>query len=145
MAIVEFDPLPFRINPGGRDIIGFDGIESVTTRLDGLLYLADRAVTLEWSGTQTIQRVSLDRLGTDKNPLPLEEFQLPFSRIAGAWVLGGWWRPRLELRARHDGDLDGVPSTRGVTLSLRIRLRDRALASEVAAEILARVSNDSHL
>lgn len=135
---MSFDPLPFRIDPGGRDIIGFDGIESVTTRLDGFLYLTDRAVALEWSGKQTIQRVSLDRVGTDVDDLPLEEFELPFARITGAWVLGGWWRPRLELRARHDGDLDGVPSTRGVTLSLRIRGRNRELARAIAAEILSR-------
>ena len=132
--------LPFRLHPTGRDTIGFERIESVSYRLSGLLRLADQGVILEWTGTRTTQQVSLDKIGTDVDQLPLECFELPFGRIAGAWVIGGWWRPRFELRARQDEDLNGVPSTRGVTLSLRIHRRDRGLAHAIASEIAARVA-----
>ncbi len=137
------DPLPFRLHPTGRDTIGFEGIESVSYRLDGNLLLSDASVTLEWTGIRTTQQVSFDKVGTDDDALPLEWFDLPFERIAGAWVIGGWWRPRLELRARGLDDFNGVPSARGVTLALRIRRRDRGLARAIASEIAARVATVS--
>lgn len=137
---MSLDPLPFRLHPTGSDTIGFEGIESVSYRLNGLLRLADRSVTLEWTGTRTTEQVSLDKVGTDVDKLPLQWFELPFGRIAGAWVIGGWWGPRLELRARGFDDLDGMPSKRGVTLRLRIQRRDRGLARAIALEIEARAA-----
>lgn len=137
---MPLDPLPFRLHPPGRDTIGFDGIASVSYRLTGWLRLTDQCVTLEWAGTRTTEQVSLDKIGTDVDDLPLEWFDLSFGRIACAWVTGGWWRPRLELRAREPDDLDGVPSTRGVTLALRLQRRDRAVAGAIASEIEARVA-----
>lgn len=137
---MSLNPLPFRLHPHGSDTIGFEGIESVSYRLDGLLRLADQSVTLEWTGTRTTEQVSLDKIGTDVDKLPLDWFELPFRRIAGAWLIGGWWRPRLELRARGYDDLAGVPSRRGVTLRLRIHRRDRGLARAIASEIEARVA-----
>ena len=137
---MPLDPLPFRLRPTGSDTIGFEGIESVSYRLNGLLRLAKQSVTLEWTGTRTTEQVSLDKFGTDVDELPLQWFELPFGRIAGAWVIGGWWAPRLELRARGHDDLNGMPSKRGVTLRLRIHRRDRDLARAIASEIEARVA-----
>lgn len=137
---MSLNPLPFRLHPTGRDTIGLEGIASVSYRLSGFLRLADQGVALEWTGTRTTEQVSLDRIGTDLDELPLERFELPFGRIAGAWVIGGWWRPRFELRAWGSADLNGVPSTRGVTLPLRIHRRDRSLARAVALEITERVA-----
>ena len=134
------EPLPFRLNPTGRDTVAFEGIESVTYRLDGFLRLTDEGVTLEWSGTRRTEQVSLDKVGTDVVELPPDWLELPFTRIDGAWVLGGWWWPRIELRALALEDFDGVPAARGVTLSLRIQRRDRGLALEIASEIAARVA-----
>jgi len=137
---MPLNPLPFRLHPTGRDRIGFEGIESVSYRLSGLLRLADQSVILEWTGTRTTEQVSLDKVGTDVDQLPMEWFELPFGRIAGVWVVGGWWRPRLELRAREDSDFTGMPSSRGVTLPLRIHRRDRGLARAIASAIDARVA-----
>jgi hypothetical protein len=137
---MPLNPLPFRLNPTGRDTLGFEGIESVSYRVDGLLRLADQSVTLEWTGTRTTEQVSLDKIGTDVDELPLEWLEVPFGRLAGAWVIGGWWWPRLELRARGVEDFDGVPATRGVTLRLRIHRRDRRLAHAIASEIEMRVA-----
>ena len=134
------DPLPFRLNPTGRDTLAFEGIESVSYCLDGFLRLADQGVTLEWAGTRTSEQVSLDRIGTRVVELPLEWVELPFQRLAAAWVIGGWWWPRLELRARSVEDFDEVPTARGITLRLRIHRRDRELARAVAAEIEAGVA-----
>ena len=136
-------PLPFRLTPTGRDTFAFEGIESVSYRLDGILYLADQSVTLEWTGTRRTEQVSLDKVGTVVDELPLEWLELPFDRLAAAWVIGGWWWPRLELRARGVEDFEGVPAARGITLRLRIHRRDRALALEIASEIEARVGEIS--
>jgi hypothetical protein len=137
---MSLHPLPFRLEAAGRDSVGFAGIESVSFRVDGLLQVTDEGITLEWTGTRTTDQVSFEKIGTDVEELPLEWVELPFERIAGAWLLGGWWRPRLELRARGFEDFDGVPAARGVTVSLRILRRDRALARALASEIATRTS-----
>lgn len=137
---MPLEPLPFRLHPTGRDTVGFEGVKSVSYRLTGLLHLTDTSVTLEWTGTRTTEQVSLDDIGTTVDQLPLEWFELPYQRIARVWVVGGWWRPRLDLRAHRGDDFAGVPATRGVTLSLRIHRRDRALARAIASEIEVRIA-----
>jgi hypothetical protein len=119
--------------------MGFNGIESVSHRADGILRVTERGVTLEWAEVQTVEEVSLDRVGTDVIELPPEWLELPSERIAGVWLVGGWWSPCLDLRACEMEDLEGVPGVRGVTLSLRIHRRDRALASAIAQAIASRI------
>jgi len=118
--------------------MGFGGIESVSHRADGILRVTEQGVALEWTEVQTVQQVSLDRVGTDVNELPPEWLELPSERIAGAWLVGGWWSPRLDLRAREIEDFEGVPGVRGVTLSLQIHRRDRPLARAIAQAIASR-------
>ena len=108
-------PLPFRLHEPGEDNMGAWGIESISYRADGLLHLTDQGVTLEWTETRTHEQVSIDRVGTDVETFPREGVDLSVSQLAGAWVAGGWWRPRLELRVRLAQDLEGVPGKRGVT------------------------------
>jgi hypothetical protein len=100
-----------------------------------LLTLIDDGVRLEWRQTQTTDLVSFRRIATDVEVLPLEWLELPFERIAGARIAGGWWRSRLELTVTDAADLEGVPGARGATLPLRIELLDRKLARAVAATI----------
>jgi hypothetical protein len=133
------DPLPFRLSVPGRDTIGFEGIKSVSYRADGLLHLHDEGITLEWTETRTIDEVSLENIGTNVDASAADGLEVPMSRLAGAWVIGGWWWPRLELRARGLEDFQYVPGVRGVTLSLRIHRRDRELARAIAREIEAGV------
>jgi hypothetical protein len=137
---MPLDRLPFRLHPTGRDTIDMDGVASVSYRLTGELRLSDECITLRWTGTRTVEQVTLDRVGTDVEDLPVEGFELPYDRIEGAWVTGGWWRPRLQLRTRSKEDLDGVPASRGVLLSLVIHRRDRGPAREIASEIEARAA-----
>lgn len=89
LGTMPLNPLPFRLSPTGRDTLAFEGIESVSYRFDGFLRLADQSVTLEWSGTRTTEQVSLDKIGTDVDEFPLEWLELPFRRLAAAWVIGG--------------------------------------------------------
>ncbi len=119
--------------------MGFRGIESVSHRADGILRVTEQGLTLEWAEVQTVQQVSLDRVGTEVNELPPDWLELPSECIAGAWVVGGWWSPRLDLRAREREAFDGVPGVRGVTLSLRIHRRHRPLASAIAQAIASRI------
>jgi hypothetical protein len=131
--------LPFRLSRPGWDSLGLSGIESVSHRADGLLRVTAEGVRLEWAEVQTVERLSLERVGTTVVELTPEWLELPFACIAGAWTTGGWWAPRLELRARELAHFDGVPGARGVTLPLRIHRRDRVLAVAIATEITRRV------
>jgi len=137
----RLDPLPFRLKRPGWDSMGFSGIESVSHRAGGILRLTEQGVTLEWAEVQTVQQVSLERVGTDVNELAPDWLELPSERIAGAWLVGGWWAPRLDLRAREIEDFEGMPGVRGVTLSLRIHRRDRPLASAIAQAIASRIES----
>ena len=129
--------LPFRLGSPGKDTIDIEGIKSVSYRADGLLHLTDDGIDLEWTETRTVDEVSLDGIGTRVSESAPEYLDLPMERIAGAWVIGGWWWPRLELRARGLDDFAEVPGSRGVTLRLRIHRRDRALAHDIAQQIRA--------
>ncbi len=133
-------PLPFRLKRPGWDSLAFSGIESVSHRADGILRLTEQGVTLEWAEVQTIEQVSLERVGTDVIELPPEWLELPNERLAGAWLTGGWWSPRLDLRARDAEDFEGVPGVRGVTLGLQIHRRDRPLAGAIARAIASRMA-----
>lgn len=132
-------PLPFRLSRPGWDAMDLSGIESVSHRADGLLYVTADGVRLEWAEVRTVERFSLERIGTRVVKLTPEWLELPDACIAGAWLAGGWWAPRLELRTRELAHLDGVPGARGVTLPLRIHRRDRALAGTIATEITRRI------
>jgi hypothetical protein len=133
-------PLPFRISSPGRDTLGLEGIKSVSYHADGMLQLNDGVLTMEWTETRTTEQVSLERIGTDVDAFPPEWLELPVDRLAGAWVIGGWWRPRLEVRVRAPEDLESVPGARGITVRLHIQRRDRRLAQAIASEIEGQVS-----
>ena len=115
--------------------MGLEGIKSVSYRADGVLQLHDGVLTLEWTETRTTEQVSLERIGTEVDAFPAEWLELPMDRLAGAWVIGGWWRPQLELRARAPEDVESVPAARGITVRLHIHRRDRRLAQAIASEI----------
>lgn len=137
---LPIDPLPCRLNASGKDTMDFLGVQSVSYRLDGILHVGDDGITLEWTGTRTTEEVSLTRVATEVDELPLEWLEMPMEQLTGATVLGGWWWPRLELRARALADFVDVPGARGVTLPLYIQRRDRALARRVAREITIRAA-----
>ena len=142
MTPSHMDPLPFRFRVPGKDTVGLIGFESVSYKVEGLLHLSDHLVTLEWSGTQTIEQFTFEKVGTDVDDYPHDWLELPVTMISDARAMGGWWWPRFELRARRLDAFDTVPTARGATLSLRIRRRDRTRAREMAVAIeLAKATN----
>jgi hypothetical protein len=129
-------PLPVRLNQAGSDTVGPTGVEKVSYRIEGLLQLTDWGLILDWSETRTTARVSMmGEVGTDVEELPPQTVEVPIEQIASVWVIGGWWRPQLEIRVKGLDVLRGVPGARGVTLRLAIQRRDRSLARAHAIEI----------
>ncbi|MCC7133439.1 MAG: hypothetical protein IT352_12350 [Gemmatimonadales bacterium] len=128
-------PLPVQLNQLGSNTVGTAAIESVSYRTEGLLHLADWGFLLEWTTTQTTQRVSMvGEVGTDVKQLPKESVEVPFEDVASIRLVG-WWHPRLEIRAKGLDVFAGVPGAQGVNVWLRVERRDRSLARAHAIEI----------
>src|SRR5580765_6950374 len=124
-------PLPVRLNQMGSQTVGPAAVESVSYRTEGLLHLTDWGLILEWSKTRTTQRVTMiGEVGTDVEEFPPEAIEMRIEDIAGASVIGGWWRrrPQIELRARGLEVFRGIPGVHGATLRFPIERRDRSLA-----------------
>ena len=129
------DPLPFRLNLPDRDSVNLTGIKSVSYRVKGLLHLDEDSLTLEWAAIRKTEGITLTGVLDEVDYSPIASVVLKASWIAEARVVGGWWVPRLRLRARHLAAFERVPGARGDALELRIHRRDRALAGVVVAAI----------
>lgn len=129
------EPLPIRLAIPGSDDVGFQGVESVSYKVYGLLHVTEGGIALEWSGTKTTEQVTFLNVGTEIDEIPLDWLEVPAGELMGVRLVGGWWRPAVELRARYMDAFERVPSVQGVLLRLRIARRDRALAREVVMEI----------
>ncbi len=125
------EPLPFRLRVPGKDTLDERGIRSVSYKVEGLLYLGGGILTLEWTGTRQVERVSLSGVRTDVKLLPLDALEIPVGWIRDARLRGGWWMPRLALRARRLDAFDGAPGARPGGITLWLKRRDRALAREL--------------
>lgn len=135
--MTPIESLPFHLRVPGEDVVDLQGARSVSYRVEGLLHFVGATLTLEWAGTRTTQRASLTRMGTEVEPLPLELLEVPASWLAEVRLRGGWWLPRLELRARRLDAFDALPAARPGVASLRVRRRHLALARAMAAAIEA--------
>lgn len=125
----------------GHDAI--DGLEvvSVWVKVEGMAHWSDGVLTLEWSETQHIDEVSLSKVRSDvvaQSPLAID---ISVDVLADATVLGAWWRPRVELRARYLDAFANVPGARPGRLILRIARRDRALAKRLVASLRAAIAS----
>ena len=129
------EPLPFRLPVPGRDTIDGDGARSVSYRLEGFLHLVGSTLTVEWTGTKSTQQISFRGVKDHVDHLPVEWHEVPVGWITDARLRGGWWRPRLELRAPRLDAFEGIPSARAGSITLRIRRRDRELAGQMAVAI----------
>ncbi len=129
------DPLAFRLKVPGEDTLDSRGARSISYRLDGLLHLVGDMLTFEWAATRRTQLVSLGGVKDQVDESPIGAVQVPQRWITRAQVRGGWWAPRLQLRARRIDAFDGIPGARPGTLTLRIRRRDRAHANAIARVI----------
>ena len=129
------DPLPFRLRVPGQDVIDFEGVWSISYRGEGLLHLEGGTLTLEWTATRTTERVSVKGIGTDVEHSPIGTLEVPVDWIIGVRLRGGWWWPRLELRARRLDAFDDFPGSRPGVITLKVRRRDREHAGALVAAI----------
>lgn len=132
---MPIDPLPFRLNLPGRDTVDLTGLTSIGYKVKGLLQVDGDTITMEWAAARTTQAVSLLDVVDDVDYSPIASVALRASWIAQARVTGGWWAPRLRLRARQLDVFRLIPGARGDSLALRIHRRDRTHARAVAAAI----------
>jgi hypothetical protein len=93
-----------------------------------LLHFDRRTLTFEWSARRHLEQVSLAGVSVRDDTLPAETVELPAALITEARLTGGWWAPRLRLRARRLDAFDALPAAAPGAIVLRIARRDRALA-----------------
>jgi hypothetical protein len=129
------NPLPFRLRVPGQDVIDSEGVWSISYRGEGLLHLEGGTLTLEWTATRTTERVSVKGIGTDVERSPIGTLEVPADLIISVRLRGGWWWPRLELRARRLDAFDDFPGSRPGVVTLKIRRRDREQAGVFVAAI----------
>jgi hypothetical protein len=141
----SFDPLPFRIRVPGYDSIDTQGIVSISIKLEGLLSLFDDVLSLEWTATRQVESVSLSGIRDEVDESPVGRCEIPLSAVLEARLCGGWWAPRLELRARTLDAFEEVPTAKRGVARLRIRRSDRKHARVLCTAIEnARRLSDGH-
>jgi hypothetical protein len=132
--------LPFRLKvPGVDEVRDFKAI-SRSYRFRGQLQVREQGLCIEWGGTARVQEADTIDVRDDQIHLPDESLDVPFTSLYRAQVLGGWWRPRLELQARELAALAIVPSSEAGLVRFWIAHRDRAVARQVAEQINAGVA-----
>ncbi len=131
------ESVPFHLPLPGRDTLGFEGARSVWYRIHGLLHFDGDTITFEWSTTRHVEHVSLTRVRVRDDATTPKLLGVPGAWIADARLTGGWWAPRLRLRARRLDAFDGVPTARPGTITLRIARRDRGLAAAMVDALSA--------
>ena len=138
---VPLDPLPFRLGVPGHDAV--DGLEvvSISVKVEGLAYWAGGVLTLEWSETQHIDEVSFAAVRSDVVTQPPLAVDIEANQLSSALFKGGWWRPRIELRARYLNVFGDVPGSKPGRLLLRIARRDRALARLLVSQLTEAIAN----
>ena len=129
-------PLPFRLKVAGKDLSAAATVAWTTFRLQGLLAFDGSLLRLEWSGTGAVDAVTGIEVRSETVSLPTECLGIPLHRVRSIRLLGGWWRPRLEVTANDLDALAPVPSSEGGRVRLWLARRDRALAAAVVAAIL---------
>lgn len=131
------EPVPFRIALPGSDTLGLDGARSVSSQLHGLLHLEGEALSFEWRTVRHVEQVTLVSIRVADETTPPEWLDIPVEWIADAHLTGGWWAPRLNLRARRLDAFDRVPGAGPGTVVLPIARRDRPLAAALVEALRA--------
>ena len=133
--------LPFRLKVSGTD--EFRGLNAISTsyRFYGLLRLDGPLLTIEWGGVAQVQNVGALSVRDERMALPDESITLPVTSLYPATVEGGWWRPRLRLRARAQGALAIVPSEDLGTVACWDARSDRPAALDLANALRAAIAS----
>lgn len=127
--------LAFRLKLPGTDTLS--GLNAVSTsfRVHGLLWLEGDLLIIQWGGAVRVQDVSPLGLSDTREPLPDERVAVPVHDLHRARVAGGWWRPRLILRAGTPGALGEVPGETAGVVTLWIARADRAAGRALSSAI----------
>ena len=133
--------LPFRLKVKGESQVAAWHARSVSYRIHGIARLDERTLVLQWSGTASVSEVKGTAASDREEPLPVRTVELPIRRVAGLALLGGWWRPRVELRAADLESVADVPGARHGAVTLRIARRDRPLARERVANLEMQIAD----
>jgi hypothetical protein len=128
-------PLPFRFKVGEETTWDVTTMREVSSRLDGLLHLEEDVVILEWTRTDTIEEVGFTGGTDEKRVSELEGWEIPIEWILDARLVGGWFFPAVELRARAMHVFEGIPGANASTVRLRYARRDGGLARDMVAGI----------
>lgn len=131
------DSLPFVLKVPGKDQMTVATAESTSYKFHGFLYLEAEALRLEWTGTATVERVSLVDVEEATLPLPDESLILPFERIREISLRWSWLLPHIEIQGTDLEALRIVPSEERGRLRLWLARRDRAHASKIIALVRA--------
>lgn len=134
------EPLPFHLPLPGRDVVDLDLVRSEWYRVQGLLHCDGETLTFEWSTVAHVEDVSFSGVDVDDQVSPAELWDVPAAWIAEVRITGGWWAPRLHLRARRIDAFEGIPGATPGAISLRFRRRDRAIAAALVDAIGGRVN-----
>ncbi|MEZ4456193.1 MAG: hypothetical protein R2882_06540 [Gemmatimonadales bacterium] len=138
-------PLPFRLAVPGIDDVEGLGARSVSIKVEGLAHWDGEQLTLEWVETHHIDEVSIERVRSEVVAQPSLILDVPMDVLASAGLLGGWWRPRVELRARYLSAFANVPGAKPGRLDLRIGYRHRPVARELVALVNAAIAGAPEL
>jgi hypothetical protein len=132
--------LRFRLKvPGFDQVRDFTAI-SQSYKFQGQLQVSAGGVLIEWGGTASVEQAGMLDVRDDKIKLPDEALEVPFHELHRAQLLGGWWRPRLELQARALAALSIVPSSEAGLVQFWYRRRDRQVATRVCNQISAGIA-----
>lgn len=135
------DSLPFTLRVRGHDVIDGLDVFSISVKVEGMASWADdTGLTLEWAETQHIDEVSFTRVRSDVVSQPPLAIDIAVDELAGVAVLGGWWRPRVELKGRYLDTFTHVPGSQPGRVALWIRRRDRNLANQLASALIQAIA-----
>ncbi|MEP6571384.1 MAG: hypothetical protein ABJD11_01770 [Gemmatimonadota bacterium] len=127
--------LSFKLKVAGTD--EFRGLKATSTsyRFHGILRLDGSVLTIEWGGVAQVQEFGATTIRDNRLPLPDDSVEIPVELLYRAALAGGWWLPRLRLRAGAPGVLSMVPSEELGAVEFWYARADRDLAITMVAAI----------
>jgi hypothetical protein len=127
--------LPFTLRLPDKDAYSLSQLTSTKYRFHGRMRLTGEVLLIEWSGTAVVEEVGLLGVTEETVTLPHESLALPVEGIAAVRLLGGWWRPRVEITGSDLESLRLVPSEDGGRVCFWIARSDRARATELVGRL----------
>lgn len=136
--------LPFRLKVPKQDVIDGGRVTSTTFRSHGFLHVDGDVLIVEWGGRAQVMDVSVTagappepavRIRNEIESLPSERLEVPVSDLYRAELVGGWFRPRLQVQARTVGALAAVPTEEFGVVSFWYDRSERFTAIAVAQEL----------